>query len=243
MALGQFAQNAQDTACAVFLLNAVLLPVGGEFAEERHPTRKGVDVAHLEVNPTLLGYCQQVEYGVGRCTHSDIERHSVEEGCTRSNAARQNGVVAVLVVGQGVLHNELGGIAEKLHTIDVCGQNTAVARQREAEGLRQRVHGVGSKHARAGAAAGTGAVLNQLQLLVAHGGVATLNHGRYEVGVLAVHLAGFHRTAADENGRNIQSHGSHQHARRHFVAVGDAHHSVGLVGVDHILHRVGYDVA
>ena len=53
----------------------------------------------------------------------------------------------------------------------------------------------------------------------------------------------FHRASADKYGRDIQSHCSHQHTGSHLVAVGDANHGIGLVGIHHILHRVGNDVA
>jgi hypothetical protein len=57
------------------------------------------------------------------------------------------------------------------------------------------------------------------------------------------HLAGFHRAAGDEDGRDVDAHRGHQHARRDLVAVGDAHHGVGAVGVDHVLDRIGDQVA
>ena len=56
-------------------------------------------------------------------------------------------------------------------------------------------------------------------------------------------LAGLHRAAGNENGRDVDTHRGHQHARRDLVAVGDAHHGVGAVGVDHVLHGVGDQVA
>ncbi len=56
-------------------------------------------------------------------------------------------------------------------------------------------------------------------------------------------LARFHGAAGDEDHRNVQAHGGHQHPRGDLVAVGNAHQRVGAVGVDHVLHRVGDDVA
>jgi hypothetical protein len=63
--------------------------------------------------------------------------------------------------------------------------------------------------------------------------------------LLAVHddLAGLHRAARDEHGRDVEPQRRHQHAGRDLVAVGDADHGVGAVRVDHVLDRVGDDLA
>src|SRR5690606_1258014 len=52
-----------------------------------------------------------------------------------------------------------------------------------------------------------------------------------------------HGAAGDEDHRDVQAHGGHEHAGRDLVAVGDAHHGIGTVGVDHVFHRVRDDVA
>ncbi|MNF49595.1 hypothetical protein D3C84_308700 [compost metagenome] len=56
-------------------------------------------------------------------------------------------------------------------------------------------------------------------------------------------LAGFHRAAGDEDHRDVQAQGGHQHAGGDLVAVGDADDGVGAVGVDHVLDGVGDDLA
>ncbi len=56
-------------------------------------------------------------------------------------------------------------------------------------------------------------------------------------------LSGLHRAAADKDGGDIEPHGRNEHAGGHLVAIGYAHHGVGLVGIDHILHRVGDQLA
>ena len=120
-------------------------------------------------------------------------------------------------------------------------QNTAIARQRQTDGLCQRVHRVGRKHTRAGTTARTGTLFNLCQFLVAHRRITTLHHCRDQVGILATPFTSLHRTTRTEHRRDVQTHGCHQH-RCHLVAVGDANHSVGLVGIDHIFHAVGDNV-
>ena len=86
-------------------------------------------------------------------------------------------------------------------------------------------------------------MFHNFEFLVAYCWVTTLNHGGYEVSVLAVYLASLHWSAADEYSRDVKAHGSHEHTRSNLVAVRYAHHGVSLVGVDHVLYRVGNDVA
>src|SRR5690606_25572064 len=79
------------------------------------------------------------------------------------------------------------------------------------------------------------------------------HHGVHQVELLELHdfgvgigqlgLACFHGTAGDKDHRNVQPHGGHEHAGRDLVAVGDAYHGVGAVGVDHVFDRVRNDVA
>ncbi len=56
-------------------------------------------------------------------------------------------------------------------------------------------------------------------------------------------LAGLHRPAGDEDGRDVEAHRRHQHAGRDLVAVGDADQRVGAMGVDHVLDAVGDELA
>ncbi len=56
-------------------------------------------------------------------------------------------------------------------------------------------------------------------------------------------FAGFHRPAGNEDHRNVEAQRGHQHAGGDFVAVGDADNGVGAVGVDHVFHGVGDDLA
>ena len=242
-ALVQFGHQSHHAAGSTKLLHAVLLTVGGQLHQEGRFAREGVYVVHREVHPSLLCHGQQVQHRVGRGTHGYIHCHGVQESLAGGNAAWQHALVAILVVGHCVLHNQSGRLSHQSLTVLMRGQNGAVAGQRQADGLRQVVHRVGREHSRTAAAAGTGTVLNLLQVGIAHGGVAALNHGYHQVQVLALVLTGLHRTAAHEYRRNVQSHGGHQHARCNLVAVRDAYHGVRLVAVHHIFHRVGNDVA
>ena len=54
----------------------------------------------------------------------------------------------------------------------------------------------------------------------------------------ASQFAGFHRPAGNKDSRDIEPHGCHQHPRRDLVAIADADHRIGFVGIYHILDAV-----
>jgi hypothetical protein len=84
-------------------------------------------------------------------------------------------------------------------------------------------------------------------VFIGDGAVGGFHHGVHQVQladvVAPLHLARFHRAAGNKNHRNVQAHGGHQHAGGDLVAVGDAHQRVGTVGIHHVFHAVGDQVA
>src|SRR5690606_19435938 len=139
------------------------------------------------------------------------------------------------------------GLQEEFLAVGMGGQHAAVAGQAQADRFHQAVHGVGGEHAGAGAAGGAGAAFDFGHLLVAVLAVAGHDHGVDEVELDDLFrqfgLAGFHGAAGDEDGGDVQAQGGHEHAGGDLVAVGDAHQGVGAVGVDHVFHGVGDDLA
>ena len=180
--------------------------------------------------------------GIGRATHGYIQSHRIEECLTRSNITRQNALVAILIISQGVLHNLTGCLAEQLYTIGMSSQDGAIAWKRESDSLCQRVHAVGCKHARARTTAGTRTTLDFLHLLIRDRRVGTLCHGRNQVSILTTPATCLHGASGTEDCRDVQTHRGHQHTRSHLITIRDANHGIGLMGIDHILYRVGNDV-
>ncbi|MCY1525293.1 hypothetical protein D9M68_602680 [compost metagenome] len=244
-AAGQLAEDAEDAAGAVHVFHVVLLDVRRHLAQLRHLARQAIDVAQVEGDLRLLGGGQQVQDGVGRAAHGDVQGHGVLERLEAGDVARQHAVVAFAVVALAQLDGQAAGAQEQLLAVAVGGQGGAVARQRQAEGLGQAVHRVGGEHAGAGTAGGAGAALVLGDLLVGAGVVGGDDHGVHQVQAVVgqLGLAGFHRPAGDEHHRDVQAQRGHQHAGGDLVAVGDAHDGVGAVGVDHVFHGVGDDLA
>ena len=239
----QLVQNSENTTCTVALLYAILLSIRRELAQARHVTAQAVDVSHCEFGLSLLSDSEQVEHGVGAATHGNIKSHGIEESVASGYAARQHALVAVLIVGEGVLHNLACSCLEEFDTVLVSCEDGAVARQSHTDSLGKRVHGIGCEHARAASASRTRALLNLLQFVVGNGLVGTLDHSCDEVGILAVPSSSLHRSARAEHGRDVKAHRRHKHTRSNLVAIGNANHSISLVGVDHVFHRVGDNVA
>ena len=130
-----------------------------------------------------------------------------------------------------------------MYSVFVSGKDSTITRQRESDSFCERVHRIGSEHTRAAAATRTWASLNLSHLLVTYRGVGSLNHRCDQVGILTAPSTSLHRTTRTEHGGNIQSHWRHQHTGCHLVAVGYAYHGICLVGIDHILHRVGDNIS
>src|SRR5690606_40745124 len=102
-----------------------------------------LDVAQVERHLGLLGGGQQVQDGVGGTAHGDVQGHGVLEGLEVGDRARQHAVVALAVEALAQLDDQAAGAQEQLLAVGVGGQGGAVARQGQAQGLGQAVHGVG----------------------------------------------------------------------------------------------------
>ena len=212
-----------------------------DLAQHRDAARESVDVVHREIDPRFVGCSQQVQDGVRRTSHGDVERHGVLEGRLGGDRARQHRLVAFVVVACGVADDELGRRLEEPPAVGVRGQQGSVARQGEPQGLGQAVHRIGGKHSGTRTASGAGPTFDFLDICIAATAVCTHDHGVDQIYSLAVEITGFHRASGYKNRRNIQTHSSHQHARSDFVTITDTKQSVYLMGVGHVFHTVGDD--
>ncbi|CAM2160612.1 hypothetical protein PT2222_80196 [Paraburkholderia tropica] len=248
----EFAEDRHDAARAMHVFDVVLVRVRRNLAELRHDAREAVDVAHRELDARFLRDRQQVQDRVGRAAHGDVERHGVLEGL-EAHRARQHAFVFLFVVLARQFDDAMTRALEELFAVRVRGHHRAVARQREAQRFGQAVHRVGREHARARTAGRARRALDFGHFGVAVLGVGGDHHRVDQVQLLdfdglrdrvrEARLARFHRAARHEDHGDVQAHGGHQHARGDLVAVRDADHGVGAVRVDHVLDRVGDDVA
>ena len=69
--------------------------------------RQRVDVVHGEVELGLVGGGEDVQHGVGRAAHGDVERHGVLERLLGGDRARQRRLVVLLVVALGEVDDQV----------------------------------------------------------------------------------------------------------------------------------------
>ena len=174
--LVQFTHDAQNATGAVAILHGVFLGVRCEFAQAGHSARQGIDVLHRKVYASLLGNGEQMQHGIGGTAHSDINSHGIQEGFACSNRARQHAFVAGLIVGKGIQHHLSRSSTEEFHAVLVRGEQRSIARKRKADGLGERVHGVGSEHSRATTTAWTRRLLHFSKRLVVNMIVGAHHH-------------------------------------------------------------------
>ncbi len=124
----------QDSSGTVYILDMVMR-IRGHLAEHRGDTRQAVDIVDSEVGSSLVGNGQQMEHSVGRAAHGDIERHGVEHRLACGDVAREYRVIAMAIVGFGILHNLTGSTPEELAAVGMCGENCAVAGKSKADGF------------------------------------------------------------------------------------------------------------
>ena len=106
----------------------------------------------------------------------------------------------------------------------IDGRDGAVAGEPHAKNLGQAVHAVGSEEARTGTAAGTAGGFELFQLFGGNfAGFKTAGSLKEiaDANVLALMAACQHRSAADNDRRNVQAGGGHEHAWNNFVTVRD----------------------
>ena len=244
----ELAEDAGDAAGAMHVGN---LPLAGRrgLADARHGVGDTLDVIQCEVHVGGLRHGEDMQHGVGGTAHGHIHGHGVLESLLGGDGTRQHGIVGIVVVLVSDLDDLLGGTLEQVLAVGMGGQNGAVARQSQTDGLGQAVHGVGGEHAGAGTAGRADGLLVGEQILfvqiVIGGGV----HHVDQIGVLlhgAVGQhggAGLHRTAGNEHGRNVESQRGHQHARHDLVAVRDQDEAIEARSHRNGLDRIGDELA
>jgi len=233
------AQDGRDAPGAVDVFH---VPVAGraDLADVRHAGGDFVDALQRVINPRFVGDGQSMQDGVGAAPHRHVQGERIIDGLGSDDLARGQ-----IHVDEG--HDLVGSLAGQDITLFGLRQGAAVVGQGEAQGFHQAVHAVGGEHPGAGAAGRAAVVLQRFQLgLINTTGLegADAFEDTDQVDPAPVRgLASGHRAATDEDGRDVQPHGSHEHAGHDLVAVGDADHAVEGVSGDDRLHRVGDQLA
>ena len=243
----QLAENTHDAAGAVNVFHVHVLLGGRDLGKAGNLAGKTVDVFHAEIDAALMRRRQNMQHRVGGTAHGDIQRHGVFKRRLVGDGARQDGFVLLLIITARQIDDQVTGLDEQPLAVGMGGKRRTVAGQRQTQRLGQTVHGIGREHAGTGTAGRAGRTLDNLHILVGNLVVCSRDHGvdQIERHRLAMQddLAGLHRTAGNEDGGDVEAHRRIQHAGGDLVAVGNAHHRIGAMGIDHIFHRIRDDLA
>ena len=79
----ELAEDGHDAAGAVDVFHVHVGLGRRHLAQHGHAPRQPVDVVHGEIDLAFMRGGQNVQHGVGRAAHRDIERHGVLEGARR----------------------------------------------------------------------------------------------------------------------------------------------------------------
>ena len=235
--LGKFLQHGVHAAGFVQVFH-ISGAGGGQMAQVGGLGADGIGDIQIQLDAALIGDGRQMQHAVGGAAQGHVGGEGIAEGSLGHNVAGTD-----VLLHQ--LHHLHTGVFRQLDAGRVNGGDGTVALQTHAQNLGEAVHGVGGIHAGAAAAGGASAFFADGEL----GGIDLagiklayrLKHAG-QAGLFAVDAAGQHGTAADDNGGDIHTGGSHQQAGHVFIAVGHHYHAVKAVGQQHGFGRVSDQV-
>ncbi|CQR33060.1 hypothetical protein THICB1_30021 [Thiomonas arsenitoxydans] len=182
---------------------------------------------------------QQMQHRVGRAARGHDHGSSVFQRLAGDDVAR-------LQPGAHRGEQRLARIARGLHFFLMHIRHGGRVRQRHAHGLDGAGHGVGGVHAAAGAAGGHRALLDGVEIGIAHTPGGVFAHGledRDDVQILALVMARQNGAAIDENTRHIAAQHTDHGAGHVFVAAAHGDHAVHPLALHAGLDAVGNDFA
>ena len=191
-------------------------------------------VKEVELDPAFICNCWQMQRGIGRAAGRRHNCGSVFQSFLGDDVARPD-------VQLDQLDDHLaGGHAEGIADFVRRGSAGRI-RQRKADRLGDRRHGVGGELGAAGAGRRTRHVFHLVEIFVREAAdrVAAdrLEHVLHGDG-LAAEIAGQDRAAVDEDRRHVEPHHRHHHAGKRLVAAGEPDEGVIAVAAHGELDRV-----
>ncbi|WP_157576533.1 hypothetical protein [Mycobacterium sp. GA-2829] len=210
----------------------------------RHLLPDAGEVLEGQLHPRLPRDRQQVQHRIGRPAERHHHRDGVLERLLGEDVARGHAAAQHL-------DDRLAGAARVVLTAGVDRQRRRTAGQRHAERLGRGGHGVGGVHAAAGAFAGTDRAFDDVDVLAGHQSAGT-RADRLEgvddrdfllraVGELGD--AGHDRPVVEEDRRQVEPRGGHEHPGDRLVAAGEQHRAVEPFGLHDGLDAVGDHLA
>ena len=182
----------------------------------------------------------KVEHRVRGATEGHVESHTVMDG-------RRIDDIECLDVLLNQFHDLHARMLREAHALGIDSRDGAIARKRDAEAFGEASDRVRREHARTATAGRTGGFFEELEIGFIHRACGHLTdrvEERVQVSLIAALIfACKHRTARNENGRDVQATRRDEHTGNNLIAAGDEHHRVELMALDRTLDRVGNDLA
>ncbi len=235
---GNFLEDGGNAAAAFHVFHMVIAG-RGNFADIRSGAADFVDFAEIQFDARFRSDGESMQNGIGTAAHCHIQSERIVERLFISD------VFGKRTAFQSHFHNPAGGGFPEFFPFGAGRGNGAVAGKSQTDRFGQTVHAVGGEHAGAGTASRTGMFFKVIQTVLIQFTDFVFGNpfeNRDQVAGLAVAVhSGFHGAAGCEDGRNVETHGAHQHTGSDFVAVRDADQRVKRMSGRHGFERVGDD--
>ena len=206
-----------------------------QVAEVRGTVGDLVDLMKIERNACLMRYGHEVQCGIGGAAEGHIGGQAVLDRICGDDVTRTD----VLLEHLHHLHT---GHLRKTNTLRINCWDGTIARKCHAQHLAEGVHGVRGEHTGAGAAGRTAGILDVEDALLVHEASLERTDG-LERGVQVTLMKRQHWPTRYEDGWQIQTAGSEEHARYDLITVRDEDERVKGVAARHTLDGVGDQLA
>jgi hypothetical protein len=122
---------ANHTASAMNVLHVDVALRRRHLAQARCSTRQPIDVSHRERNVPFLSSRQQMQHGVSRAAHGDVQGHGVLESGACGDTSGHRRLIIVLVPAAGKINDDSASLFEQCFPEGVRRLDRAVPRQRK----------------------------------------------------------------------------------------------------------------
>ena len=118
----ELGQNRQHATRTVHVFHVVFLGGRRNFAQARDFATELVDVGHFKVHTRFIGGRQQMQNGVGRAAHGNVERHGIFKRVFGGDVAWQHRNIVLLVIAFGQIDYATACFQEQFFAESMGGQ-------------------------------------------------------------------------------------------------------------------------
>ena len=119
----QLSQQRHNPAGAVNVFHVHVRLGRCDLGQHWHLARQCVDVGHGEIHFRLMRGGQQMEDGICRSAHRDVERHGILERAETGNGARQGAFIVFFVIPAAQIYYEPPCFKEQLFAVSMGRQH------------------------------------------------------------------------------------------------------------------------